>query len=367
MASVAPPAPPAPSSLLQVSLATSRILHEASCPVRLVRASQDHQDPQNRASAELLAKGACAMIIASFISQPAPRRCRRTQRRVRERGRGFSIPGGKPIWTTGLKPVPVPSGLRAWLSKINPSIREVIHRIEQNYGHKAWIVGGAVRDVLAGNEPADVDVATTMTPTILQQVFPDPIMAGAKYGVVTVKHKGCLVECAQLRKPPDGTEGARQEQAELADSLLEDLQGRDFTVNAMAVDMTRGVMYDPFGGREDVKDRCLRAVSRPAVQMMRRDGLRVLRAYRFWAAFSEIPWTMHDSLAAALREEGGQLLASIARQRILSELKKILHRPRGWEAMKQMVEDGVLTAVLGRSLELEGPQKGCTVCLTLKP
>ena len=262
--------------------------------------------------------------------------------------------------------MPVPHTLQAWISKLDHAVRQVIERIERNYGHKAWIVGGALRDVLAGYEPADVDVATTMTPEMLKQIFHDPIMAGAKYGVVTVKYKGSLLECAQLRKPPDGTEGTRQEHCELADSLLEDLQGRDFTVNAMAVDITRSVFYDPFGGQADVKERRLRAVSRPAAVMMRNDGLRVLRAYRFLAAHGE-PWTLDDSLAAALRDEGGQLLANIARQRILKELKKILSRPRGCDSMRQMSEDGVLAAILARPTVADGRELRAIQALFAEP
>eukprot|EP00439_Symbiodinium_sp_Y106_P087200 s17_g41.t2 len=328
---------------------------------------------QNRAASPLRLSGhersACVLLVASLAVQPGRREWRsRTRRRVREpRGQGFGLPGGKQGWTTGLTACMVPNALESWLGKLDPSVREVIKRIDKHYGHQAWIVGGAVRDVLCGYKPADVDVATTMTPAMLQQIFPDLIMTGAKYGVVTVKHKGCLVECAQLRKAPQGSDGARQENSEFADSLLEDLQSRDFTVNAMAVDLTRKVMYDPFGGRGDVKDRRLRAVSRPAEQMMRQDGLRVLRAYRFWAAFSEVPWTLHESLATALREVGDQLLANTARQRILSELKKILSRPRGWEAMRQMAEDGVLSAILGHPVDVEGQELSALKALYALP
>ena len=318
------------------------------CPV--YPQTSRHAAPSHMTGSFVLLVCPLSVLVAGQVQSRS-----RIRRRVRERGRGFSMPGGKPVWTTGLRSSAVPPQLQAWLgAKMDPAVRVVVERIERNYGHKAWIVGGAIRDVLAGYEPADVDVATTMTPSMLQQVFRDPIMAGAKYGVVTVKLKGSLVECAQIRKPPDGMEGTRQEQSVMADSLLEDLQGRDFTVNALAVDLTRGVMYDPFCGQADIKERRLRAVSRPAAQMMRHDGLRVLRAYRFLAAYGDVPWSLDDNLASALQEEGAKLLANISRQRILQELKKILSRPRGCNVLKQMAEDGVLEAVLGFPIKAHG-------------
>ncbi|CAJ1431817.1 unnamed protein product, partial [Effrenium voratum] len=251
-------------------------------PCRPGRPRRQAHDPRSKL---------CFVLIAATCS--IPQRRSRTRRKVREKGFG-SVSKRRPNWTSGLDALNLTRELKEWVLSLEPAVQEVIEMIEKRK-ERAWIVGGAVRDVLSGVAPSDVDIATTMTPEDIQQIFPDAITVGVKHGVITVKHKGHLVECATLRS----TTGAGQ----VGESLLQDLSARDLTVNAMAVDLRRMTMFDPFRGRKDLKERVLRAVSQPADVMLRDDGLRVLRAYRFWA--SSAAWSLDPALAAALREATG--------------------------------------------------------------
>lgn len=263
-------------------------------------------------------------------------------------------------WTDGIEAAVAPEALQRWLGELDEDIREIIAMIEsccdgQGRRQRAWIVGGAVRDAASGLTPADVDIATTMGPAELLELFPRAIGTGARYGTIFVRHKHASAECSVLRTG-EGNNGSRLDVV-LASTLLEDLAFRDFTVNAMALDATRGLLYDPFGGLADIAARVLRAVSRPALRTLEDDGLRTLRAYRFMGTHAEGPpaWTLHQELAHALTE-APPLLERISGERIRKELMQILGGPLVPRVLRRMAKDGVLQAALraGQRLQADG-------------
>ena len=149
-------------------------------------------------------------------------------------------------------------------------------------GKRAWIVGGCVRDLLAGRVASDWDIATDARPDDLLRVFPRAIPTGIEHGTVTVMTGGRPYEVTTLRGEGTYTDGRRPDWVEFVDDITADLARRDFTVNAIAIDPLDGRFIDPFDGRGDLGRRVLRAVGNP-LERFSEDGLRVLRAARFVA------------------------------------------------------------------------------------
>lgn len=161
---------------------------------------------------------------------------------------------------------------------------DVMNRLMGN-GYKAYMVGGCVRDSLLGRPVSDVDIATSALPEQVLSLFPRVVPTGLQHGTVTVVMPTCTYEVTTFRKE-SGYEGHRRpEEVEFIDDLEEDLMRRDFTINAMAIDV-EGELHDPFGGAADLEQRLIRCVG-DAEQRFREDALRMLAACALppcWAA-----------------------------------------------------------------------------------
>ena len=130
-------------------------------------------------------------------------------------------------------------------------VREILETLE-TAGHRAWCVGGCVRDALLGRAPEDWDVTTAARPEETMALFGDrAVPTGLRHGTVTVRTAAGGVEVTTLRRDGAYRDHRRPESVTFTDSLEEDLRRRDFTVNAMAADLA-GDLYDPLGGRADL-------------------------------------------------------------------------------------------------------------------
>ena len=160
-------------------------------------------------------------------------------------------------------------------------------------GFPAYAVGGCVRDALLGKDPQDWDICTSALPEETARVFSHcrVIATGLQHGTVTVVQEGIPYEITTFRRDGDYTDHRRPDSVCFVTDLREDLQRRDFTVNAMAADMN-GKICDPFGGREDLNRKIIRAVGDPE-RRFEEDALRILRGLRFAASlgFSISPET----------------------------------------------------------------------------
>ena len=149
-------------------------------------------------------------------------------------------------------------------------------------GHQAYCVGGCVRDSLLGQTPEDWDVTTSALPEETMAVFGErAIPTGLKHGTVTICWPGGKVETTTFRRDGTYADHRHPEHVTFTPSLEEDLARRDFTVNAMALDL-RGDLHDPFHGQADLRDRVLRCVGDPE-RRFSEDALRILRCLRFAA------------------------------------------------------------------------------------
>lgn len=204
------------------------------------------------------------------------------------------------------------------MTDIPETVRDVLAALEAA-GHEAWCVGGCVRDRLLGREPEDWDVTTSALPEETMAVFGKRAFpTGLRHGTVTVRTGGSTVEVTTYRLDGDYRDHRRPDFVTFTRSLEEDLRRRDFTVNAMAMDL-RGALRDPFGGREDLRNGVLRCVGE-AGRRFREDALRILRGLRFAAVLG---FAIEPCTAAAIHANK-ELLREIAAERIQVELLKLL-------------------------------------------
>lgn len=198
-------------------------------------------------------------------------------------------------------------------------VSECISSLE-GAGFAAYAVGGCVRDHCLGLTPHDYDLCTSAPPAQTKAVFADRqlVLAGEKHGTVSVVAGTELVEITTFRTEGDYADNRHPGWVAFVPTVEEDLARRDFTVNAMAYSPTRG-FADPFGGREDLKNRILRAVGDPATRF-REDALRILRGVRFAVRYGLTP----EGETMGAMETLAPLLDSLARERVFEELCKLL-------------------------------------------
>ena len=197
-------------------------------------------------------------------------------------------------------------------------VKNVLLRLE-SAGYEAYAVGGCVRDTLRGVTPHDYDITTAARPEAVLALFEGcAIPTGLQHGTVTVRMAGESFEVTTFRADGPYTDHRRPDSVTFSDSLEEDLQRRDFTVNAMAMDL-RGQVYDFHGGQADLQAGILRCVGE-AERRFNEDALRILRGLRFAAVLG---YAIEPQTAAAM-ERCAPLLRYIAAERICEEMTKLL-------------------------------------------
>ena len=210
-------------------------------------------------------------------------------------------------------------------------------------GKEVYLVGGSLRDLLLGREPSDYDLATSALPEQTSEIFSDHrvITTGLKHGTVTIMKEGEAVEITTFRidgtysdaRHPDGVTFTRR--------IEEDLSRRDFTVNAMAYHPRTGLV-DPFLGREDLSKKILRAVREPNLRFSE-DALRILRAFRFSA---QLGFEIEEKTIEACANNKFEL-TKVAKERIASELLRLILSEDPSSSLKKMIETRVMPFVLG--------------------
>lgn len=199
--------------------------------------------------------------------------------------------------------------------KLPQTIVTILDTLE-NHGFAAYVVGGCVRDSLLGLTPADFDLCTSALPEQMEQVFAGQrlVLAGEKHGTVGVCTDTGVVEITTFRTEGDYRDSRHPDWVRFVGDVEQDLARRDFTVNAMAYSPTRG-FADPFGGRQDLENKILRAVGAPE-KRFREDALRILRGVRFAARYG---LTVEPETRRAMDDQAGGL-DSLSRERVFEEL-----------------------------------------------
>ena len=189
-------------------------------------------------------------------------------------------------------------------------------------GHQAYVVGGAVRDIVLGRIPHDYDIATSAKPDEIIGVFKKAGVVyfdnASKHGTVTAVTGEGNVEVTTFREDGSYSDQRRPDEVKFKTTIEEDVKRRDFTINAMYLD-NDGVIHDPVSGQEDCKNRLIRAVGNPG-ERFGEDALRILRAVRFC---SRLGFEIEPGTLRAMEDHAGDLKL-ISSERIAVELKGIV-------------------------------------------
>jgi len=216
---------------------------------------------------------------------------------------------------------------------------EIVRRLKAA-GHKAYFVGGCVRDQLLGREPQDYDIATSARPGQIESLFPHTIPVGRKFGVVLVIEQGKQFQAATFRAEGDYRDGRHPGRVTFCDAMA-DARRRDFTVNGLFFDPIENRLHDWVGGELDLRSRIIRTIGNPQ-QRFAEDHLRLLRAVRFAA---QLNFRIEPKTFAGLRATAREIL-EVSAERIREELLKLFRPPHAARGLRLLRESGLLPQIL---------------------
>ncbi len=251
---------------------------------------------------------------------------------------------------------------------IPQEVKNIIEKLQEK-GFEAYAVGGCVRDLILGKKPKDWDVTTNASPEEIQKIFPESVYEN-EFGTVGVKTGSDdeslkIVEVTTYRVDAKYTDKRHPDSVRFTRNLEEDLARRDFTINAMALeiqnlkiknqnDNSKFKIIDPFNGQRDLKDKLIRAVGEPE-ERFGEDALRMLRAVRFAVELSltdsrvqrgvELGFEIEEKTKAAIKKNAGWLKA-IAKERIRDEFEKIIMSASPDKGILMLHELGLLEFII---------------------
>jgi poly(A) polymerase len=282
------------------------------------------------------------------------------------------------------------------MSNAKQQAAEIVRALRER-GHQAYFVGGCVRDLLLGREPADYDVATDATPRQVMQIFPQTFAVGEQFGVVLVPFKadttkdtkehegdepartdsfegrvvpGAMggsgkqrylflppslrksVEVATFRSDVGYSDGRHPDEVRFTKDPSEDVQRRDFTINGMMQDPATNGVLDFVGGREDLKAGIVRAIGDPE-RRFAEDKLRMLRAVRFAARFD---YRIDPATLAAINRMAAHI-NQVSCERVREELTKMLTEGQARRAFELLDTTGLLPEVLPEIANMKGVEQ----------
>jgi poly(A) polymerase len=239
---------------------------------------------------------------------------------------------------------------------------EHICRALRSSGYQAYFVGGCVRDILLHREPADYDVATDATPEHVEQIFPNSLMVGAKFGVVVVLQEAAksdevgsapaTVEVATFRSDIGSSDGRHPDQVVYASSPQQDVQRRDFTINGLFLDPETNEVLDFVGGRDDLRAGIIRAIGRPE-ERFREDKLRMVRAVRFAGRFG---YSIEPETLRAIQKLAPEI-GQVSAERLRDELTKLLTEGAARRGFELLDETRLLPELLSEISRMKGVQQ----------
>ena len=219
------------------------------------------------------------------------------------------------------------------------SAERIVRKLREN-DHEAFFVGGCVRDMILGVEPADYDIATSARPEQVMDIFPRTEAIGAKFGVVLVIDRGRPFEVATFRSDQAYVDG-RRPTGVVFTNAQEDVLRRDFTINGLLYDPISQQVIDYISGQQDIRDRIVRAIGDPR-QRFDEDKLRMLRAVRFGARFGytieSMTWRAVCEMAPGIHQ--------VSKERIREELVRILTEGDAARGVRMLEESGLRREIL---------------------
>ncbi|MFH0910127.1 MAG: polynucleotide adenylyltransferase PcnB, partial [Planctomycetota bacterium] len=245
--------------------------------------------------------------------------------------------------------------------KIDPHALKVLYRLV-NAGHKAYLVGGGVRDLLLGRSPKDFDIATDARPGQIKRLFRNCWLIGRRFRLAHIKFGDTVIETSTFRKSPVPDEPAEENGQEFLvqedntfGTAEEDAFRRDFTINALFYDITSFSVIDYVGGIADIERKRIRAIGDPDVRFQE-DPVRMLRAVRFAA---RLGFTIELKTREALLRHVAEL-AKASRPRLYEEVQRLFGYGSSEAAFRLLRETGLLPQVfpcIDRHLDPSGPEE----------
>jgi len=235
------------------------------------------------------------------------------------------------------------------------SLREMANSIcdtLRGNGNEALLVGGCVRDLLLGLEPADYDVTTNATPEQVVKLFPESIAVGAQFGVILIPRDGLKVEVATFRSDVGYSDGRHPDRVVYSKTPQEDVQRRDFTINGLLMRHDTGEVLDFVDGQADLEAKIIRAIGEPD-RRFAEDKLRMMRAVRFAARFG---FEIEAATFRAIRRHVGEI-HQVSPERLREELTKLLTEGAARRAFELLDETWLLQQVLPEVGAMKGVEQ----------
>lgn len=206
------------------------------------------------------------------------------------------------------------------INNFNKKFNSAINILEKfnEAGYEAYFVGGCVRDYLLNDDFSDIDITTNALPDEVKQIFKKSIDTGIQHGTVTILINGDSFEVTTFRTEDDYIDHRTPEKVEFVSNLKEDLDRRDFTINAMALD-SKGKFYDYHCGEKDLRNKIIKTVNNPNERFFE-DALRMLRAFRF---SSKLGFEIEENTLKAIKNNA-ELIKFVSIERIVNEFRKLL-------------------------------------------
>lgn len=246
--------------------------------------------------------------------------------------------------------------------KLPKEVNGVLRTLEIK-GYETYVVGGCIRDSLIGLKPLDWDITTTATLNDLKQIFPEAQVLSEEYSVIRLifshVQEYVSMETAEIQENPAALEEAlvvdiatsrvegvysdyiRPDLVTFTTKIEEDLERRDFTMNAIAYNPQR-TLSDPYEGRQAIKDKQIKVIGVPAVRF-EENPIRMLRAVRFAA---ELDFNLEPSIYEAILDKA-PLLLQIPVETIRAQFEKIIVSQNTGKGLNLLIETGLMTYILG--------------------
>lgn len=211
-------------------------------------------------------------------------------------------------------------------TNIDPDALQIINRL-RDANYTAYIVGGAVRDLIVGNKPKDFDIVTDATPSKIKKLFRNSRIIGRRFRLVHVVFGTKIFEVSTFRSIAEGSVGNS------FGTIEEDVQRRDFTLNALYYDPVQEQVIDYVGGMKDIKKHVLKPVI-PIDKIFEEDPVRMLRAIKYSA-------TTHAKMSSSLRRKirnSAKLLSQVSPSRLTEEMLKILNSSCASEIIREALD-----------------------------
>lgn len=242
------------------------------------------------------------------------------------------------------------------VQKVKKEVLQIYHKLKSS-GFEVYLVGGCVRDIIGDRNVKDWDLATNATPEQIQIVFPDSFYdnsfgtVGVSLAGVEEEEHGGIAEITTFRTETSYKDHRHPEKVVWGKTIEEDLQRRDFTINAIAIKIegNKREIIDPYKGREDLENKLVRAVGNPD-ERFNEDALRLMRAIRLATVLN---FTIEGKTWDAVIKNAS-LISHVSKERVRDEFLKILASDSSYEGIEMLHKTGILNVILPELIKGKG-------------